>query len=208
VRLRIGLLPVIAAVTGVLASHVAPDARTPSVRIIFPADQVVLSNGRFELIGLLPPEVRERPTLHVDGKLVHWEPTAPPTLLARCDLQPGRHLIRVGELKLRIYVSGKGSLPAELSQWTALRAHPGSADGWNDCAACHAVSEANGQHVIGAVQTPSACARCHSEEVFQLAHFHPEKPLAGCQECHALHGSERKALLKASAKELCGRCHD
>jgi len=183
------------------------DGASPAVRVLFPADQSVLETGRFELICLAAEGVRKPPALRVDGKAGRWQPFALPALVARLELKPGRHEIAVGPTKLQVYVRG-GDLPPEVAEWPVFGTHPGDADGWKECHACHEVTQEGGRQSVGPLGEPVACQHCHSSEDFQLAHFHPEKPLAGCHQCHALHGSSAKSLLKAPRKQLCAACHD
>jgi predicted CXXCH cytochrome family protein len=183
------------------------DGAPPALRVLFPADQSVLETGRFELICLAADDVRKPPALRIDGKSGRWQPFALPVLVARLDLKPGRHEIAVGPTKLQVCVGGS-DLPPEVADWPVSGTHPGGADGWKECHACHEVTEGNGRQSVGALDEPVACQHCHSSEDFQLAHFHPEKPLAGCHQCHALHGSSATSLLKAPRKQLCATCHD
>ncbi|MBM3472598.1 MAG: hypothetical protein FJX75_04900 [Armatimonadetes bacterium] len=178
-----------------------------ALRVLFPADRSVLETGRSELICVAPGDVKRAPPLRIDGKRGRWQPYALPVLVARLELRPGRHEIAVGPTKLQVYVR-EGDVPPEVAEWTVYGSHPGDADGWKDCRACHEVTAANGRQSVGTLREPVACQQCHSSEDFQLAHFHPEKPLAGCHQCHALHGSSAKSLLKAPRKQLCATCHD
>jgi predicted CXXCH cytochrome family protein len=182
-----------------------------TVRVLFPADQCTLEGGRFELVCALAPEAmaaKPRLPLRVDGRRGKWLPYAPPAFVARLELKAGLHEITVGSQKLRVYVCGEEPAPAEVAGWPVLRSHPGGADGWKDCGTCHMVTEGKGPSTIGDPQEPSACKQCHSSEDFQLAHFHPEKPLGTCHQCHALHGSTNEHLLRGPAKKLCAACHD
>jgi predicted CXXCH cytochrome family protein len=186
------------------------DAAT-TVRVLFPAGQCVLETGHFELVCALVREAmgpKPRLPLRVDGRRGKWLPYAPPVFVARLELKAGLHEITVGSQKLRVYVRGDEAAPAEVADWPVLRSHPGGADGWKDCGTCHEVTDEKGRPNVGDPQEPSACKQCHSSEDFQLAHFHPEKPLDTCHQCHALHGSADEHLLRGPAKKLCAACHD
>ena len=183
------------------------DGAPPAVRVLFPADQSVLETGRFELICVADDDAKGAPRLRIDGRAGRWQPYGLPVLVARLKLKPGRHAIAIGPTRLQVYVRGSDPSPEE-AEWPAIRAHPGGTDGWKDCRACHEVAEENGRQSVGTLREPMACQQCHSSEDFQLAHFHPEKPLAGCHNCHALHGSPEKCLLKGPTKALCAACHD
>jgi len=183
------------------------DGAPPAVRVLFPAGRSVLEAGRLEFICVAAGDARRPPTLRIDGKAGRWELYVLPVLVARLDLKPGRHAIAVGATKLEVYVQENGAQP-ELAEWPLFRTHPGGAEGWKECQACHEVTEEGGRQSLGALREPAACQQCHSAEDFQLAHFHPEKPLAGCHQCHALHGSTAESLLKGPRKQLCAECHD
>lgn len=200
--ITIGLVSLLA-----IPCHTSSDGTAPALRVLFPTDQSTIETGRLELICIAGEGVKKPPALRVDGKARRWQPFALPVLVARLELKPGRHEIAIGATKLRVCVT-EGDPPSERPEWPAFSAHPDGADGWRDCGACHEVTEANGRQSIGALREPTACQHCHSSEDFQLAHFHPEKPLAGCHQCHALHGSSAKSLLKAPRKQLCAACHD
>ena len=175
-----------------------------SLRLLFPADRSVLEAGRFEVIGVLPEGATEAPPLRVDGKSAEWLPVAAPVLVARLELSSGAHEIALGSTTLRIYV--RGEEPPD--DWAAFQSHPGAQDGWKNCAVCHETAEVDGRTTVGDLREPEACRECHSADDFQLAHFHPERPLAGCHQCHALHGSPNESFLKSPIKQLCAKCHD
>ena len=205
-RVWFTLILAAAALPGLPASTPG-EGEAGALRILFPADQSVIETGRFELICVVADNAKGAPRLRIDGKPGRWQPYVPPVFVARLDLTPGRHAIAIGSTKLQVHVRGSDP-PPEAAEWPVFRSHPGGADGWKDCRACHEVTEQNGRQSLGALREPSACQECHSAEDFQLAHFHPEKPLAGCHQCHALHGSAAKSLLKGPAKKLCAVCHD
>jgi predicted CXXCH cytochrome family protein len=175
-----------------------------TVRILSPADGATIA-GPVEVIAAASEG--EAPALSVDGAAAEWGPYAPPAFATRLALDPGAHELVVGDQALQITVVA----PVEKDQAIALgylRSHTGAEDGPRDCSACHAVEERDGLTVTGPPDTPDRCLVCHSSVDFGLAHFHPLSPLKKCEQCHALHGSARKGLLRAPKKELCSACHD
>jgi len=179
--------------------------------VIFPRDQCVVESGKLDLLGVTREPKQGSPSgsaLRVDGKPWKWELYKEPTLLSRLQLAPGRHQITIGSGRLRVYVRGKSSAEDEPNGWPVFRTHLGATEGWKDCATCHELTKDGARTVVGDPMEPAACSQCHSSTEFEVAHFHPEEPLASCQMCHALHGSSRESLLKAPVKTLCANCHD
>jgi len=179
------------------------------LRVLFPADHAILTSGRFELLCVVPGASAgaPRPRLRVDGKEAKWEPYELPVLVSRLAMAPGPHQITVGPVKLQVWVRGDRAGPGPAG-WPVLNCHPGGPAGWRDCSACHEVTRAAGRAKVGQPREPAACAECHPSGAFELAHFHPARPLAACHQCHALHGSTGPSLLKAPPKQLCAKCHD
>ncbi len=205
--MRIRTAMVIAGLLAVATLGAGDDAEQDKLRVLFPQDRALLESGKFEVIALLPETETERPPLRVDGKAVEWEPFEPPALVAIADLKPGKHKIEIGKEVLRVRVLQEGEDVPEGAKWPLFRSHGHPGD-WKACAACHDVSETDGRKTLGELKEPEACLTCHTDEEFELAHFHPLDPIAACHDCHALHGGNAEALLRAPVKELCGACHD
>lgn len=183
-----------------------PPASASTVQVISPPDRAVLPVGDCHII------VRQAPSgsgktgalrLVVDGKEQAWEPFRPPLYVARVRLSAGRHRIDVGGRRLQVAAAPEnGNAPAG---WERHHAH--AIDSERRCASCHETQSADGLLAVGALRT-GACRDCHAAVDLDAAHSHPMGPLAHCQQCHALHGSPRPALLKAPVKTLCAACHD
>jgi len=183
------------------------DERLPSpsppadVKIIFPPPNAVLLVGTFYVI------VKGEGELFVDGQRQPWEPFAPPLRVAKVGLYPGLHEIRVGRRTISFSVALNEEEFEGPRNWPLYRLHTISAH--QQCEACHVVSRsAGGLASIEGLKGPSACFACHRRTDFEARHSHPFPPLEHCQNCHALHGSPRKSLLKAEPKTLCAECHD
>ncbi len=204
---------VVAGIVIAAAAQNPADAPSPAepFKVMFPADQSVLESGKFDVVCVMHPvdgKLPPRPELRVNGVLRNWGPYKEPTLLTRVQLPPGRHEITIGPRTLRIYVRDEKKPDEAPDGWPVFRTHRGATEPWKNCSTCHELTRERGSTVIGALMEPAACAKCHSPEAFELAHFHPEEPLAACHDCHALHGSANKALLKGPIKQLCAECHD
>ncbi|MBM3497589.1 MAG: hypothetical protein FJX74_02855 [Armatimonadetes bacterium] len=198
-RVSAGWTLIIVAVLPVAAlPRALGDGSPPELRVLFPQAGATLADGQVDMICVLPEGARA-PALRVDGKRVAWGPYALPVLAARLDLAPGPHRIALGKTVLTVTVDPEAT--------EAFRSHAGG-EGWKDCTVCHEATDEGGRQALGDLKAPTACQQCHSADDFQLAHFHPEKPLAGCHQCHALHGASATSLLKAPVKQLCAACHD
>jgi len=186
---------------------VSDDAEQDRLRVLFPQHRALLESGKFEVIAALPKGETEQPALRVDGKAAEWEPFEPPALVARVELEPGEHKIAIGKEVLRVRVLAEGEDVPEGTKWPVFRSH-GKPGEWKTCAACHDITEEDGRSTVGELDEPDACLTCHTDEEFELAHFHPLDPIEACHLCHALHGGSATGLLRAPAKELCAACHD
>lgn len=182
---------------------------SPALRVLFPADRSVVEAGPFELIAVQSPKAaqEDHPRLQVDGTEHPWERYRAPVLVARLKLSPGSHQLQIGDRTLAIFVRGDPA-PQPPAGWPVFRRHPPTALEKPECRSCHPVQEEDSGIVLSPPRTPAACDACHSARQFEAAHYHPREPLASCQGCHALHGSDRRALLKKPVKELCAACHE
>jgi predicted CXXCH cytochrome family protein len=61
--------------------------------------------------------------------------------------------------------------------------------------------------IVGELRDNDACLACHATADLEAGHSHPLEPIKHCERCHALHGSARKGLLKAPAKQLWDEYH-
>jgi len=192
----------------------------PVLRMLSPADRCVLESGKVELLCVAPdtqvaagaqaiPGAQPAGVpLRVDGKPGKWEPYARPVLFAKLELTPGRHELRIGDRQLRLFVADAEGEHKPPDGWPVHRSHSTGTGKWKDCTLCHELEKREGRASIKDLKDPLPCLGCHSADEFASTHFHVLKPIENCQLCHALHGSTRKALLKAPAKELCADCHD
>ena len=194
-----------------LCVWIAPAELERAVRILSPLNECILDSGRFDIVasvGGFTAEEAAALAVTVDGRRAERVPTRPPTVLARVELEPGEHTITVGTQVARVFVKGDDDLPESVREWPVAFAHPGGADGRQDCAACHVTSEEDGALAIRDLVLPDACLTCHPPADFELAHSHPLTPIAGCRRCHATHGAVAAKLLRAPAKRLCAECHE
>ncbi len=200
------------------------EASSRAPRILFPGKRCIVESGRLELIALAQPQkdglFAEVPLL-VDGKPQEWGPYQPPVLVARLELTPGKHLLNVGGKDLVVFIAkagkkgedvraGAGADPKDgrPEGWPAFRSHPGSKDGWKNCALCHGTEIDEGRMKVGRPKHYEVCRTCHTSEEFVRIHAHPEEPLFDCGMCHGVHGARRPSFLIASAKPLCALCHE
>lgn len=184
------------------------DERLPSPsslaegKVIFPPSNAVLMVGTFYVIVK-----GGEGDLFVDGQRQSWEAFAPPLRVAKVGLYPGLHEIRVGRRTIRFSVALNEEEFEGPRDWPIYRLHTISAH--EQCGACHVVGRSgDGLTSLEGLRGPSACFACHRRTDFEARHSHPFSPLEHCQNCHALHGSPRKSLLKAEPKKLCAECHD
>jgi len=189
----------------------APAEPERGVRVLSPLHECVLGSGKVEIVafaaGLAANEAAALPVV-VDGNPIERVPTEPPAVLARTELAPGEHTITVGPETVRVWVRGDDELPEAVRSWPEMLAHPGGADGWQECASCHVTSGEDGVLGIRDLVLPDACLTCHPPIDFELAHSHPLMPIAGCKRCHATHGATSDKLLRGPAKKLCAECHE
>lgn len=81
-----------------------------------------------------------------------------------------------------------------------------------DCAACHRVMEQqSAKGLLSAADEASLCYGCHADVRGQMqkAYHHPVREgKMSCSDCHNVHGSVGKSLLKgATINETCFNCH-
>lgn len=170
-------------------------------KVIFPPPNGVLLVGTFYVIVK-----GGEGDLLVDGQRQPWEAFAPPLRVARVGLYPGLHEIRVGRQVIPFSVALNEEEFEGPRNWPYYRLHTISAH--ERCGACHITRSVDGLTAIEGLKGASACFACHRKGDFEARHSHPFRPLEHCQNCHALHGSPRKSLLKAAPKTLCAECHD
>ena len=171
------------------------------LRMVFPPNRSVLLSGEFNLIC-----TAKQDSLEADGEIVDWDAFKPPLGVARLMLYNGRSKIRIGKEQLEVFVASDAEKPGGPEGWQLCRNHPISRK--KRCGACHETTEQAGLTGVGELKSYKACFECHESVEFELTHSHPLEPIEHCQMCHSLHGSSRKALLKAPAKKLCAECHD
>jgi len=204
-RLRLGLLAALltAFLTLGYAGAVIPEDRAATDDgVLFPPDHAVLLSGNFDVICKADEEV-----LEVDGKPRAWEPFGPPVRVAHLRLPPGVHELRIGDRQRELVVAVNEDEHDGPQDWAIYDRHPMNSN-QERCGDCHETTEQDERITVGELKSHEACLECHKPVEFEAAHAHPLQPLEPCQMCHALHGSTRKALLKAPVKTLCVDCHD
>lgn len=87
-----------------------------------------------------------------------------------------------------------------------------SAHSSNGCASCHTVMEKKSDKALLAAKDEEAlCYSCHADVRAQMnkAYHHPVREgKMSCSDCHNVHGSAGKSLLKgATINETCFNCH-
>lgn len=183
------------------------DERLPSPqapgegKVVFPPPRAVLMVGTFYVIVK-----GGEGELLVDGRPQTWEPFAPPLRVAKVGLYPGVHEIRIGRRTIPFSVALNEEEFEGPRDWPIYRLHTISAH--EQCGACHVTRLVDGRTSVEGLKGASACFACHRKADFEVRHSHPFPPLEHCQNCHALHGSPRKSLLKDHPKALCAECHD
>ena len=210
-RLAALLLPVVLVMLGgaVLFLPRAEASDPSSVpRLLYPANYVTLEEGAFDFIAVAPKvNGNYAPmALKVAGEEVDWQPFEAPVRVARLRLEAGEHLLEWGPYVLTVYVppaEGKAAV-----DWPKFRKHPPGKEGPITCSECHDLEEVEGRTQLGKFKGYKACHRCHDKDSVIDDHEHVEEPLRDCEECHAVHGSLHKALLKDSKKKLCALCHE
>lgn len=187
-------------VAGAVLSVERP-ASPPEMQVLFPADRSTLMTGTFNLI------VRGgQGELRVDGQPQPWEPFDPPLRVAKIGLAPGLHEIRVGERKLAFSVALNEEEHEGPKDWPVFRAHAIPAD--RRCDTCHETRRNEGRVAVGALKpTATSCFACHLRDGFREVHSVSSDAVAKCGDCHALHGSTRKALLRPSCKDATAADH-
>jgi predicted CXXCH cytochrome family protein len=207
-RAKIGLI-LMGLAAGVAGWRAGGGEEPPALRVLFPADRSVVETGQFELIAVQSREAARQgpPPLRVDGVEHPWERYRAPVRVARLKLSPGPHQLRIGDRTLAIFVRGDQA-PDPPAGWPVFRQHPPTVPEKAACRSCHPVQKEDAEVALAAPRTPAACDPCHSARQFEASHYHPREPLSSCQRCHALHGSDRRALLKQPVKELCAACHE
>lgn len=170
-------------------------------KVVFPPPNAILMVGTFYVIVKGGDG-----ELLVDGQHQPWEPFAPPLRVAKVGLYPGLHEIRLGRRVIPFSVAVNEEEFEGPRSWPVYRLHTISAH--EQCGACHVTASNNGMISIEGLKGAAACFACHRKADFEARHSHPLPPLEHCQNCHALHGSPRKSLLKADPKSLCAECHD
>lgn len=187
---------------GHCADEPGKSATAAGDRVLFPPDRAVLLSGSFDVICRT-----DEPALEVDGKPREWEPFEPPVRVARIGLSPGMHELRVGDRRWEIVVALNEEEHDGPPDWPILRSHEMNRDPGR-CGECHQTAKQDDRIVVGELKPHGACFECHKSVEFEAIHSHPLEPIEHCGMCHALHGSPRKALLKAPVKQLCAECHD
>ena len=177
-------------------------AAADKAKVVFPPDHAVLLSGTFDVITR-----GAEATLKVDGMPRQWGAFTGPVQVAQVGLGPGLHELRIGDRRLEIVVALNAEEHDGPNDWEVFE-HHSVGDGEDRCADCHETERQGGQVAVGQLMPYTACFECHDFVDFDVTHSHPLEPLEHCQMCHALHGSSRKGLLKAPAKQLCDECHD
>ena len=177
-------------------------AKADPDEVLFPPNHSVLLTGEVDVI--CRSKLGE---LEVEGELIDWEPFES-LGVAHASLYSGRSRIQIGSRTIEVFVARRADEPGGPDGWPLCRSHPIDGHGQKRCAACHE-TRPNGDRVrIGRLKSYKACFECHKSVEFELIHSHPLEPIEHCQMCHAIHGSPRKALLKAPVKKLCDKCHE
>ncbi len=182
------------------------ESESGGVNVVLLSDRSVLLGGKFDLIC-----TAEQATLRVDQRPQRWEPFEPPLRVWRLNLPPGLHALKIGSRPLEVFVADKVDHAGEHGGpegWEVCRSHPIKGQGADRCGACHEIQQRDGRTSVGRLKSYQACFECHRSVDFDVTHSHPLEPIEHCQMCHQLHGSPRKALLKAPVKQLCAECHE
>ncbi len=175
--------------------------KADDVKIVFPPDRAVLLAGTFNVIVK-----GGQGSLSVDGQPQPWDAFAPPLRVTRIGVTPGLHEIRIGDRKVAFSVGLSEEEHDGPKDWPIYRFH--GIPAFVRCSVCHETSQKDGLASVAGLKGAKACFACHKVAEFEARHSHTLKPLEHCQNCHALHGSARKSLLKAPVKKLCAACHD
>lgn len=181
----------------------------PAVRLLFPANHVLVEADAFEVIAVVPDDMEQggvTMTLRVDGQVQSWEPAAPPARVARIRLASGRHTLSIGDDEIFFFVAAADTEAPR--DWPTFRRHPLLREKTTRCGECHAGAAQDPIPTYAPPAPGEACGNCHNAENFAVTHEHIEPPLRNCAMCHAVHGALHDALLKAPAKKLCVQCHD
>ncbi len=181
----------------------------PGSAVVFPSNHSVLTRGTFDLICKTPDE-----KLEVDGAAHRWGPFTSPRRSSLLRLDTGYHTIRVGSEEVEVFVAMTPKDHEGPAEWPVVRSHPMKGKDEERCAACHEIDEpeapagAEKSYSVGRLLSYKACFECHPSVEFDVIHSHPLEPIENCEMCHQLHGSPRKAALKAPVKQLCDACHE
>ena len=175
-----------------------PPSKRPAAdekpRVLFPLEGTVLMSGHFDVIakGFKGP-------LEVDGRPVPWEPFKAPVRVGHVYLSPGYHQLNVGKRRMEFVVALNSEEHDGPEDWLFAERHEMSGGG-DACADCHATKDDAGLTVVGDLLPHKACFHCHEKDEFEPIHSRALEPDEQCRKCHALHGSTREFLLKASVK--------
>ncbi len=218
------VLLVLFVLAGLSGPLVPATAQPAAVRLLYPANRVVVAELPFRLVlataldAPAPVATLDNQPLPLHRLTFDRSWTTPSRLKATAaqvgdraatalwaatvKLSAGAHRLAVGTQVLEVR-AGKDSPPVG---WSAWQGHPVIAPDPEqpDCAACH---EHEGE-TIGAAPTPRACDTCHDEASVQLIHQHVAEPLGKCAVCHDPHGATRPKSLVDDRKTLCRKCHD
>lgn len=80
------------------------------------------------------------------------------------------------------------------------------------CISCHSIHGFKTEEALLKLPQPALCYQCHSDVkgAFSMPFHHPVKEGAvTCSDCHDVHGTFEKALLKSTADQnkVCTKCH-
>lgn len=164
------------------------------MKILFPPEHRVMICGTYHVI--VKGEAGE---LKVDGQPQPWEDFAEPIHVARLGLSPGIHTVEVAGRKIDFAVGMNADEHDGPKDWEFFRCHQIKPDE-KRCGWCHQTTVQDGKMAVGQPRGAEACFECHQPAEWEAKHKPATQSDARCTNCHSLHGSSRKGLLKPDVK--------
>lgn len=202
--LSLGLLALLGVVCGIRIASSRAAEPTGGKReggtapaILSPLHRSVLLSGRFDVIYR-----GEEVPLRVNSQERDWESSyASPVRVGHLRLSPGMHRLQIGDQSVEVCVALNEMEHDGPSDWPISRSHPMSPEE-DRCADCHRTKWLDERLVVEQVRSPESCLGCHRAGDLE----EPHEPFGGvpkdCRECHVLHASPYRPLLKAPRSKI------
>lgn len=81
--------------------------------------------------------------------------------------------------------------------------------GGNSCTTCHSPHAGDAKNLLRGSRQSQVCRKCHEQSIQKaMMKRYKHQNLQECSNCHAPHGSNQLAMMKADHNAVCSACHE